>query len=108
MGYTHTKGYNSATKINYLLIHANTWMKLIYIILNKRRPNTKEEKLYNFFYIKVKKSQNFQRVLTWREHKGASWSVGYVAYLDVSAGFMGVKKSSSLTLKICLLTKTHF
>ena len=34
-------------------------MTLPYTVLSKRKSNTKEDKLYNSFYIKFKNSQNF-------------------------------------------------
>ena len=65
------------------MIYATTCIKPTYIILSKRKTNTKSTN----YIIPFISSSKFWRVSTRRGHKGASWSAGYVLYLNV----MGVK-----------------
>lgn len=80
-------------------------MTLTYIVLSKRKSNTKEDKLCNSFYIKFKNSQNFWEYWL-REGTRELPGVLDMSFTLISdAGFMGVKIHQALPLRSVFLLK---
>ena len=58
MCYIHTMEYYSAIKMNEVLIHVSTWMKLEYIMLSERSQSQKVIYYIDFIYMKCPEEAN--------------------------------------------------
>lgn len=75
--------------------HMTTWINLTDIMLNKNKPNTKDNILYDFIYAKIKKRQNQSIVIRsigyfcWGWGWGRTfWDARNILYLDLGGTFM--------------------